>query len=152
MKWVFISIGAFIDGLKLMIMVSFFALQFFVPFALSIGIVLDTVISILFGTALIILLLINGMWYPLYFAAAFFGGIIPFIDILPGWTGLAWACTSQKEKDEKKKLEERQANEEEPGEEPVQPIVSPYIVRQRFDGIRAADNDNFESEPEKIAA
>ena len=86
------------------ILQGFFALAFIVMGAIpGVGIVtvplgagIDVTISITFGGALILMLVLSGMFYPGTILAAFVGESIPFLNVLPGWTLMAWRCVSKK--------------------------------------------------------
>lgn len=190
MKWVVVSIGAFIDALQFMLMIAFFALQFMTPvggggvgaitagyacwelsdgvweglksasecalagtvvgagassFAIPLGMIVDFMISITFGGVLIVILWLNGMLRLSYVAAALLGESVPFISLLPGWTGFAYASARKKEKE----MEEKRQTQEEQEERQIPSNVEATMpfdqqmperfargVSQNIDGVR----------------
>jgi hypothetical protein len=101
-------------------------------FAIPIGGAVDVVISFTLGGALIAALVFTG-----YFSiGAVTGGslveLIPFFDIIPGWTFMAWKCVHNKKQQERAAKAARVQQTE---------AVEPSAPRA-FDGIRAA-NDNY---------
>ena len=136
-------------------------------FAIPMGAVFDFAISVTFGGGLIVLLALNGMFYPKIILASFGVEMLPFFNILPGWTGLAWAATAQKEKEEKKKREEAAVSEEQEErqgmpeaettmyspEEESESNVGPGLTRRPFVDIRPQlTNENFDVASQKRAA
>lgn len=59
------------------------------PVGIFMGFVINASLSFSLGAALILLLILNGSFYPIYIATAFFGEAVPGINNLPLWTTIA---------------------------------------------------------------
>ncbi len=59
------------------------------PVGIFMGFVINASLSFSLGAALILLLILNGSFYPVYIATAFFGEAVPGINNLPLWTTIA---------------------------------------------------------------
>lgn len=144
MKWLLVGIGAFFDGFQLMVGLFFIVLAF-VPgidfVTLPVGGAIDFAISVIAGIILVILLLINKMFYPTIFLGALGIEAIPFVNIIPGWTGLALASAMRKQKEEGREQAQQNPSEEEGEEEPNPESFRADIVRQ-FNGSRPPANEN----------
>ena len=71
------------------------------PLGMGIGFALDVSVSITFGAIFILLLISFNMFYPMYVFGGSIFELIPGLDILPGWTALAWASIRRKRAEEK---------------------------------------------------
>ncbi len=68
------------------------------------GAVIDVCLSFSFGSVLICLLGLSGMFYPITWFAGGIAEVIPFMDIFPGWTVMVARCIWKKHFEIKKVL------------------------------------------------
>ncbi len=72
------------------------------PLGTGLGFVFDIIISLTLGSALIMFLAFNGMFYPKYIWSAGIFEMMPGFDVLPGWTLMVILCLIQKRGEEGK--------------------------------------------------
>ena len=106
-----ILLGLFIDGLQAMISLglagiisglgSLVSAGVAAPVGIILGFVANFAISLSFGSAFLIALGFERMFYPSYIFPAFFGEIVPGMNNLPMWTTLAILCVIKKHGEEK---------------------------------------------------
>ncbi len=70
-------------------------------FAIPIGIVVDVALSITIGGALIMMMAMFGLFYPRIIISRMLGELAPFLNFLPLWSNMVWACIQAKNKEEK---------------------------------------------------
>lgn len=76
------------------------ASTFGIPIGTALGFVLEMVVSLTIGSALILLLLFNGMYYSNRTTIGILVELMPGLDIIPGWTFMTIMCVIKKRKDE----------------------------------------------------
>ena len=69
-------------------------------FAIPLGAAVDTALSITIGAVIIMMLAMNGMFYPRVIIPRMLGEIMPFFGFLPIWTNMVWKCIREKQKEE----------------------------------------------------
>jgi hypothetical protein len=70
------------------------------PIGLAIGFAVSICLSMTFGAGLIMLLLLNGMYYPKFLLPGGIAELIPGFDLIPSWTAMTILCVLQKSKEE----------------------------------------------------
>lgn len=68
-------------------------------FAVPLGIVIDYALSIVFGTPLILMLAMSGMFYPGAIIKGFLGESIPILNFLPFWSIMVHVCITRKKQE-----------------------------------------------------
>lgn len=119
------------------------------PVGIALGFVLSICISCTFGFALVLLLGLNGMFYPKYLLPGAITEIIPGFSVLPTWFALTLACLAEKKKQEAKILLSRTASTT------VTQASNPpqgSVANQPVDGIRSPANDNRVPSAQRYAA
>lgn len=111
----YIVVALFIDGLKALVYWACFALgagiaavpivgqvvgTVTIPLGIALGIALSICISITLGAGFLLLLAFNGLFNMRYAIGGGISGIIPILDILPGWTAMTVLCILRKIKEE----------------------------------------------------
>jgi hypothetical protein len=111
----YIIVALFIDGLKALVYWVCFALgagiaaiplvgqvvgTVTIPLGIALGMALSICLSITLGAGFLLLLSFNGLFYLRYALGGGFSGIIPVVDILPGWTTMTILCILRKMKEE----------------------------------------------------
>lgn len=111
----YVVVALFIDGLKALVYWACFALgagiaavpivgqvvgTVTIPLGIALGIALSICISITLGAGFLLLLAFNGLFNMRYAIGGGISGIIPILDILPGWTTMTILCILRKMKEE----------------------------------------------------
>lgn len=111
----YVVVALFIDGLKALVYWACFALgagiaavpivgqvvgTVTIPLGIALGIALSICISITLGAGFLLLLAFNGLFNIRYAIGGGISGIIPILDILPGWTTMTILCILRKMKEE----------------------------------------------------
>ncbi len=70
------------------------------PIGIGLGIVLSFCISITLGSGFLLLLAFNNLFYFRYAVGGGFAGMLPVLDVLPGWTAMTVLCILRHQKEE----------------------------------------------------
>lgn len=62
------------------------------PIGIGVGMAINSAIGLTAGAGLLLLLLLNGSFYPFLIASAFIGEVVPGINNLPFWTVITIMC------------------------------------------------------------
>lgn len=132
--FLYILVGGIIDFLQLVFglaLAGVFSLPGFIPIigplldtvttptGVALGYILDFCFSVGGGTLLITLLVFGKRFYPATLFGGFFAEAIPFVNMLPCWTAVAYRCSYKKVKAQEREAARAHLQTKKPQEVPL---------------------------------